>query len=71
MEIDDKNLFDFYIFSSVLVLNRNFLIYVDFASIESSNVATAVTSHIRSHRNYIGLTQAYDILLLILYSKFM
>jgi len=35
-----KNFFDFHIFSFFLVLNHNFVIYIDFTHVATSNTAT-------------------------------
>jgi len=54
--------------SFFLVSNYDFIIYIDFTSITASNTPIMM-SQIRSHIEY--LIQAYNILLLTLYSKLM
>jgi len=54
----------FYLF---LVLNHDFVIYIDFTHVAASDTVNIMTSQIRSHIEYLIHTN--NILLLILYSK--
>ena len=56
----------FYLF---LVLNHDFVIYIDFTHVAASDTVNIMTSQIRSHIEYLIHTN--NILVLILYSKLM
>jgi len=50
MEISVKHSLDFYIFSISLVFNHDFIMYIDFARIETSNTASNDVTNQVTHR---------------------